>query len=176
MTTDNKRLLPSPYDTKRLTPLHLQLLLHYFSVVTVYPCPSPAADEYTRDLCELGLIQQTKLLPSGYSATDKGQALVERLKVFAYEQATGQTEPLDKPEREIAPSEYLVTGSVTPNPRPCVRYHSLQRATQAAEAVLTNEGSRQPAAYVWGVVRIVRHKVLPVEVVDVAPAREEVES
>lgn len=60
-----------------MTPLHIEILLHYYSSPTPFPGSSQAGDEYTTDLHNCGLID-----PCGngvYKTTQKGDAHVEQL-------------------------------------------------------------------------------------------------
>lgn len=62
---------------KNATPLHIDLLLHYYAVAEPFHRPSPAATEYTNDLERLGLIERERgAITSGWRTTQLGKAEV----------------------------------------------------------------------------------------------------
>lgn len=63
----------------KLTPLHLQLVIHY----NVYPVPfpkshAPAVIDYTGQLVEAGILKRVEQEPY-YVATERGKAFLEML-------------------------------------------------------------------------------------------------
>lgn len=56
-----------------MTPLHLELMIHFTVSDAPFPRPSGAASDYTNDLLERGLVQKTAY---GYGATNMGRAFV----------------------------------------------------------------------------------------------------
>lgn len=64
----------------RLTPLHLKLLLHAFTMAEPWPHKEGCAAEYEGDLADAGLIERHEDLErSMWVCTDKGKAHVEQL-------------------------------------------------------------------------------------------------
>ena len=62
------------------TPLHLMLLLHYH-IGEAHPSPNaPAVVEFTEQLIRRGLIMANRDSGSGYSTTDVGKELIDRLR------------------------------------------------------------------------------------------------
>lgn len=59
------------------TPLHVNLLLHYYAIAEPYPHPSLAAAGYTLELVALDLIRPDGASHSGYKATPRGIAHIE---------------------------------------------------------------------------------------------------
>jgi hypothetical protein len=68
-----------------LTPLHIQILLHYYAIAEPYAKDKPAHANsiatitYTQQLVQHGLIYRNEDSPSGYSSTTCGEAFIERL-------------------------------------------------------------------------------------------------
>lgn len=61
------------------TPLHIQLMLHYYAIASaVENSDAPAVLEYTQDLLKHGLIREGHY-SSKYNATEKGEKFVEKL-------------------------------------------------------------------------------------------------
>ena len=56
-----------------MTPLHLEILMHYFVSGTMFPRSTPTITEYQGHLVELGLLD-TEL-----SVTEKGKLWIERV-------------------------------------------------------------------------------------------------
>lgn len=67
-----------------MTPLHIQLMLHYYAVAEPYAkndlehATSRAVSDYTKELLEYGLIVKD-VGPSGFKSTDRGNAYVQML-------------------------------------------------------------------------------------------------
>jgi hypothetical protein len=59
------------------SPLHINLMLHYYAICEPWNRPSPAASRYTDTLVRGGLIVADEGSASGYKATPLGVALVE---------------------------------------------------------------------------------------------------
>lgn len=68
-----------------MTPLHLKLLLHYYSIAEPYSMRdhahaiAPATLEYTADLVSHGLIEVNDSAASGYQCTDRGKVFIDAL-------------------------------------------------------------------------------------------------
>lgn len=64
----------------KFTPLHIELMIHYYAVnEPLKQASAPAVISFTADLIELGVIREDKDSGSGYSATDKGSAWVDKI-------------------------------------------------------------------------------------------------
>jgi len=67
---------------KKLTPLHIHLLLHYHAIAEPIGeqfCGGAARVRFTRDLERWGMIRADTDSPSGYRSTDGGSMLVDAL-------------------------------------------------------------------------------------------------
>jgi hypothetical protein len=68
-----------------MTPLHIQLLLHFYAIAEPYAKHDPqhaessAVRDYTENLVMMGLIYPDRISPSGYRATECGEAFIKRL-------------------------------------------------------------------------------------------------
>jgi hypothetical protein len=68
-----------------MTPLHWQMLLHYYAIAEPYASGHPGhanslvVKAYTADLLESELIRPDPTSGSGYRATDRGEALVDHI-------------------------------------------------------------------------------------------------
>lgn len=68
-----------------VTPLHLNILLHYYAKSEPYAVEKPnharseATLQYTSELVSLGLMERDEIAPSGYICTPKGCVYVEAL-------------------------------------------------------------------------------------------------
>jgi len=63
-----------------MTPLHIELMIHYYAhCEPTYNPEAPAVKEYTLDLLKEGLIDESATSGSGYVSTDKGKAFVEKI-------------------------------------------------------------------------------------------------
>jgi len=71
-----------------MTPLHLQMLLHYYAIAEPYAKNDPlhaesrAVSRYRDQLVSLKLIHEDPTSGSGYSCTERGFAYVEALKAL----------------------------------------------------------------------------------------------
>ncbi len=68
-----------------MTPLHWQMLLHYYAIAEPYAADNPghanslAVRAYTQELLDEELIRRDQKSGSGYRATDRGEALVDHI-------------------------------------------------------------------------------------------------
>lgn len=68
-----------------LTPLHLRILLHYFSGVGVFQPTSTTSDDYTQDLINDGLLERAPVSPGPLQSitpmmiTEKGRAFLRMI-------------------------------------------------------------------------------------------------
>ena len=59
----------------KITPLHLELLIHYYSTCTCHPrATAPASVRFTQELLDAGLIQTRLGTDSGFETTRTGTA------------------------------------------------------------------------------------------------------
>lgn len=71
--------------SREITPLHIQLMLHYYAIAAPYAEHDPAhansvaTRDYTDELIMWDCIAKDNNSPSGYRATNKGHAWVDRL-------------------------------------------------------------------------------------------------
>lgn len=67
-----------------LTPLHLEILIHYHASPHVFPRSSQCSDNYTRHLVSLGLLENAGVdvfdgCKAPFQLTEKGRAWLERV-------------------------------------------------------------------------------------------------
>jgi hypothetical protein len=64
-----------------VTPLHIQIALHYYCFRTDWDCSTPKHTEYVEDLCRAGLLERSGWPHSSrrFEATDGLKAYVEAL-------------------------------------------------------------------------------------------------
>lgn len=68
-----------------MTPLHWQMLLHYYAIAAPYAESDPghanslAVKAYTAELLQDGLIRADETSGSGYRATERGEVLVDHI-------------------------------------------------------------------------------------------------
>lgn len=68
-----------------MTPLHWQMLLHYYAIAEPYAAHDPghanslAVKDYTDELLESDLIRHDPSSGSGYRTTDRGEAMVDHI-------------------------------------------------------------------------------------------------
>lgn len=76
--TESRPAAEATGQAKPLTPLHIELLVHYFSSCEPFPRENSVIGEYRENLVENGLIRST-MQGGKFSISEKGQVFVKSM-------------------------------------------------------------------------------------------------